>query len=229
VLRLKGSPATSQPAFAAGHQARYPAGYTTTAGGGPAIWLAFPLPFGCRHSLPGRPVPAGELRFPHGRLTAASTCRGPRRGFHVPHASDTRRAGCPLYPGGNGVHTAIDETSAAACRLSRPASLSSRYPSPSREVAVTRHQQGFTGIHPPALPLTCDHWMEQQPLGFSLGSAPSRYQLRTPGRGPISNTDRESRFRHYPNLQSTYSLNACDLVSQLTSADPGIGRSWAMV
>ncbi len=65
--------------------------------------------------------------------------------------------------------------------------------------------------------------MEQRPLGFSLGFAPSRYQLRTPGRGPILNTDQESRFRHYPNLQSTYSLNACDLVSHLTSADEVFG------
>ena len=42
---VKGSPATSQPAFAAGHQARYPAGYTKTTGGGPAMWLRFPAAF----------------------------------------------------------------------------------------------------------------------------------------------------------------------------------------
>ena len=42
---VKGSPATSQPAFTAGHQARYPASYTKTTGRGPAVWLRFPAAF----------------------------------------------------------------------------------------------------------------------------------------------------------------------------------------
>ena len=33
---------------------------------------AFPLPFGRRHSLPGRPVPARESGFPYGRLAGGA-------------------------------------------------------------------------------------------------------------------------------------------------------------
>ena len=72
---FKGSPTTRQPAFAAGHQARYPASYTdarpleipVTDGS------AFLLPFGCRHSLPGCPVPATGFRLPCGWPTTTPT------------------------------------------------------------------------------------------------------------------------------------------------------------
>jgi hypothetical protein len=44
---------------------------------------------------------------------------------------------------------------------------------PSQGVRLTRHQRGFTDIHPmPSLPLTCDPRTERGPLGFSLSSAP---------------------------------------------------------
>ena len=40
-------------------------------------------------------------------------------------------------------------------------------------VRLTRHQQGFTGIHPiPSLPLTCDPRTDRGSLGFTLSSAP---------------------------------------------------------
>jgi hypothetical protein len=60
---------------------------------------------------------------------------------------------------------------------------------PTRDVRLTRHQQGFSVIHPSGLPLTCDTRSERAPLGFPLGFAPSRYQPRTPGRGQVWNTD----------------------------------------
>jgi hypothetical protein len=85
--------------------------------------------------------------------------------------------------------------------------------------------EGSLAFTLPALPLTCGHWTEQRPSGFPLGFAPSRFQPRTPGWGPVLNTDRESRLRHYPNLQSTYSLTACDLVSQRTSAEADVSPS----
>jgi len=43
-------------------------------------------PFGHRHSLPGHPVPAGELGLPCGRLTGPAARAGPQRGCHVPRA-----------------------------------------------------------------------------------------------------------------------------------------------
>jgi hypothetical protein len=46
----------------------------------------FPLPFDCRRSLLGHPMPAEELGPPCGRLTGQDLLPGPRRGYRVPHA-----------------------------------------------------------------------------------------------------------------------------------------------
>jgi hypothetical protein len=50
--------------------------------------------------------PPTELGLPHGRLTTTSWWT--RTGS--PHSTSARygRVGCPLYPGGDGVHTAIE-------------------------------------------------------------------------------------------------------------------------
>ena len=45
----------------------------------------------------GHPVPAGELRLPHGRPTGRRP-PGPQRGFHVPHERDTTGVGAPFTP-----------------------------------------------------------------------------------------------------------------------------------
>ena len=94
-----------------------------------------------------------------------------------------------------------------------------------------------------SLPLTCDPWAEQEPLGFSVSFAPRRrhyhptrtvmltrhphgfpvshpcpafpsYRRRTSRWGQVSDTDPKSRRRHQPTLQSTDSLTTCDLMSQ---------------
>ena len=58
------------------------------------------------------------------------------------------RVGCPLDPGGDGVHTAIEESSAAVCRLSAASPLSSPVllsaPGSCRNEASTR----VHSIHP---------------------------------------------------------------------------------
>src|SRR6202022_4872875 len=66
-----------------------------------------------------------------------------------------------------------------------------------RDVRLTRHQQGFRVIHPPGLPLTCGTRPERAPSGFSLSFAPGRYQPRTSGRGRVWNTNPKSRLRHH--------------------------------
>jgi len=53
-----------------------------------------------------RPVPAGELGLPPGRLTGP-TIRT-RRGFHVPHARDTTGVGAPSAPGRRCSHGRTD-------------------------------------------------------------------------------------------------------------------------
>ena len=132
------------------------------------------------------------------------------------------RVGCPLYPGGDGVHTVVDESSTAVRRFhgqplfvpgitTRPGGL------PSRGI-----NEGSFAFTQSALPLTCDTQSERVPLGFSLSFAPSHYWPRTSGRGPVSNTDQDLRLGHVPDLQSTYSLNTCDLVSQRSSTEEGM-------
>src|SRR5664279_3777404 len=64
-----------------------------------------------------------------------------------------------------------------------------------------------------SLPLTCDPWAEQEPLGFPVSFAPRRYRRRTSRWGQVTDTDPKSRLRHQPTLQSTDSLATCDLMS----------------
>jgi len=106
------------------------------------------------------------------------------------------RAGCPLYPGGDGVprdHRDVRDRRLPPCN-GWP--LPPRYRSPTRDVRLTRHQQGFRVIHPSGLPLACNPRSERAPSGFPLSFAPGRYQPRTSGRGRIWNTDPRSRLRH---------------------------------
>ena len=107
------------------------------------------------------------------------------------------RAGRPLYPGGDGVpcdHRRIRGRRLPPCN-GWP--LPPRYCQPTRDVRLTRHQQGFRIIHPSGLPLACDARSERAPLGFPLSFAPSRYQPRTSGRGRVWNTNPKSRLRHH--------------------------------
>src|SRR5215207_7400889 len=68
-LFLAGSPDSCQPSFESG-TSPYPASYPRHASWSPTHRrLGFLSPFGCRHSLLGHPLPAGELGLPHGRLT----------------------------------------------------------------------------------------------------------------------------------------------------------------
>jgi hypothetical protein len=81
------------------------------------MFPAFPFPFGRRHSLLGHPVPAKELSLPHGRPTTTKRWRT-RTGLPRSPRMRYGRVGCPLDPGGDGVHTVIDESLTAVCRLS---------------------------------------------------------------------------------------------------------------
>jgi hypothetical protein len=57
---------------------------------------------------------------------------------------------------------------------------------------LTRHQRGFTYVHPSGLPLACDHRMERQPLGFSL-------ELHTPPL-PATHVEVGTGIRYLPEL-----------------------------
>jgi hypothetical protein len=75
--------------------------------------------------------------------------------------------------------------------------LPPQYRTPTRDVRLTRHQQGFRVIHPSGLPLTCSPRSERAPSGFSLSFAPGRYQPRTSRRGRVWNTNPKSRPRRH--------------------------------
>ena len=64
---------------------------------------------------------------------------------------------------------------------------------PSQDVQLTRHQRGFTGIHPmPSLPLACGPRTERGLLGVPVSFAPDRrwrQQSRTSRWGQVSDTD----------------------------------------
>ena len=167
-----------QPAFAAGHQARYPAGYTRNdlaEGPGhhvPRFPASFrPPAFASWASCSRQGVePSSRSAYHHQRWrTRTGLPRSPRMRYS--------RVGCPLDPGGDGVHTVIDESLTAVCRLS----AASPFVSP---------------VLTFGLPLTCSPRTVREPLGFSLSFAPGNYSPRTSGRGPISDTDRELRLGH---------------------------------
>ena len=209
---FKGSPATRQPAFAAGHQARYPASYTESTG-----WrTGNALPLSCCLSAAGIGFlgvlfPPGNPAFLTVGLPAAPRRRS-RTLTGFPRSAHMRcgRAGCPLYPGGDGVpsgHRDVRDRRLPPCS-GWP--LPPRYRSPTRDVRLTRHQQGFRVIHPSGLPLTCGTRPERAPSGFPLSFAPGRYQPRTSGQGRVPNTNPKSRPRHHaePPIDETHSQRA---------------------
>ena len=99
----------------------------------------------------------------------------------------------PSVPRGRWCPHGRAQSLAAICRLPTARPLSSRRSTPSRDVQLTRHQRGFTGIHPmPSLPLACGPRTERAPLGFPVSFAPDRRwqrRSRTSRRGQVSDTD----------------------------------------
>ena len=98
-------------------------------------------------ALLGHPVPPGDcapltIGLPRHKQ------RGPDAGCPCSARVRHSRGGRPLYPGDGGASRA---TRASRDRRLPPCngwSLSPRYDSPSRDVLLTRHQQGFTGVRP---------------------------------------------------------------------------------
>ena len=87
-------------AFAPGHRARYPASYTNRSAGGRSTSSAFLSPFGCRPSLLGHPVPAGDLGLRYLRLTATTNGVADPDGVSVFRTHETRLGlGAPCTPG----------------------------------------------------------------------------------------------------------------------------------
>ena len=141
---------------------------------------AFLPPFGCRHSLLGHPVPARELGPPCGRLTGPPEDAPDPDGVSVFHTHEKRLGLGVLCTPETTVSTRSSDVLDRRLPLCNGMSLSPRYYHPSRRVTITRHQQGFTVIHPmPSLPFACDSQTERESLGFPLSFTPDRAR---PGR-----------------------------------------------
>jgi hypothetical protein len=174
----------------------------------------FLLPFGCRHSLLGHPVPPGAsapLAIGLQHTTAARTLAG----FPCSARVRTSWDGRPLYPGDSGVHTTAARSAVAACRFTAASPCHPGAAIRPGGVRVTRHHQGFTGIRPSSLPLTCDPGTDTGALGLSpeLHTPASRTRRRMSGRGQVANTDLKSHPRHH-RTSTTDLLITCDLTSQ---------------
>jgi len=130
------------------------------------------LPSISRIRLPSAPIESlrrldgGVLSPPHGHKAP--------RGARFPCFARMRPGwgGCPLDSGDDGVHATVAWSSVAACRLSTARSLRPRYHCPSQGLTMTKHQRGFTVVHPSSLPLACGPRTERGPLGFPLGFTP---------------------------------------------------------
>jgi hypothetical protein len=142
----------------------------------------FPLPFGCRPSLfepsCARPGVAPSSRSAY-RAPGART----RTGLSRSARTSCDRKGCPLNPGDDGAPAAATQIAGRRLPHRNGMSLHPGTTCHHPGLNVTRHQQGFTGVHPPGLPLTCNPRMARGSLGFPRSSAPRRYQQRTSGQG----------------------------------------------
>lgn len=98
--------------------------------------------------LLGRPVPARELGSPHSRLTSTPPARRTLTGFPCSARVRYGRVWVPSIPRGR--RCSHDRRDVHGRRLPLPNGqpLSPRHHHPSRSARLTRHQQGFTGIHP---------------------------------------------------------------------------------
>jgi hypothetical protein len=160
----------------------------------------FLLPFGRRRSLPGHPVPPGippllrsayRHQVPDHDGVSMFRTREMRLG---PGALSTPGTAVPSRPGGIPDRRLPPHSGR---------SLSPRYYRPSRGVSVTRHQQGFTGIHPsqPSPHLWSPDGTGTLGLFPELRTRLSRTQQRTSGRG---------RASALPGVTSSASLTSFD-------------------
>lgn len=118
---------------------------------------------------------------------------GLQRDFHVPHMQDTTGLGALFTPEQwcspdrnriSGRHS--PHSSGLPCTA-----LTASHP---RTLIVTRHQQGFTFVHPLGLPQPVTPGWNRGSWAASPGFVPRDYSRRTPGRGQVLSTDLRRRY-----------------------------------
>src|ERR1035438_2731649 len=189
--------------------------YETSSGGWPSS-SRFPAAFRPPAFASWASCPARELGPPCGRLTGPPESAPDPDGVSVFHTHEKRLGLGVLCTPETTVSTRSSDVLDRRLPHFSGMSLSPRYYHPPRGVTITRHQQGFTVIHPmPSLPFACDSQTERESLGFPLSFTPDRAR---PGRarqgrdGPWTLARITSSTSVKP--PSTCSLITCDLTSQ---------------
>jgi hypothetical protein len=142
---------------------------------------------------------------------------GPRRGFHVSRIRDTTGVGAPYTPRPVVFPRPTLTARSPLAASSNGQALSPWYPSRRPGLEITRHQQGFTCVHPSGLPLArCSPGRNGGPSAFSLGFAPPRTGPADARQsGDRSRTLIENYAPGITGLQPASSLAIRDLVSHV--------------
>jgi hypothetical protein len=185
---------------------------------GPVTCPRFLLPFGCRRSLLGRPVPSRIYALLAVGLPAAGQFCRTWTGFPCSALVRYDRCRAPPVPRGRGAHVAGIETSAITAAFQRRA-LFSGASSIHPEFWVTRLAEVHL-IRPSGLPLACNLRMDRRSLGFLPGFTPRRYQRRMPGAGTSVEHSLEANRRSFSTLHFGY-LTHYSATSRRTSGSPG--------
>jgi hypothetical protein len=150
---------------------------------------------------------------------------GPRRGYHVPHARAATREGA-LWTPGTTVLTPTEATTGRAPAASQRPVPAPRRTSHRQGSRLTRHQRGFKQFARPVFPSPVATRMERAALGLEPRASHPVDQEPTNARqggDRPSSTDLELHAQLTSvDLQSSSSLNACDLVSHVAE---GVVRS----
>jgi hypothetical protein len=119
--------------------------------------------------------PIRELGPPYGRLTGPPEGAPDPNGVSMFHTHEKRLGLGVLFTPGTAVSTRSRAILDRRLPYSNGLSLSPRCYCPPRKVSLTRHQQGFTVIHPmPSLPFACDSQTAWESLGFPVSFTPDR-------------------------------------------------------
>jgi hypothetical protein len=180
--------------FHARAPARYPASYTNRSAGADR-----PRPLSCRLSAAGLRFlgilyPPGTWAFVTSGLPPPTNGVADPDGVSAFRTHETRLGlGAPCTPG-----TVVSTRPHSILGRHRPPSNGPApchpgFSDPPQDGQLTRHQRGFTGIHPmPSLPLACGPRTERGLLGFPVSFAPDRRWRRRPRTsrwGQVSDTD----------------------------------------
>jgi hypothetical protein len=100
-----------------------------------------------------------------------ATCGADPDGVSMFRTRETRLGLGALCTPGTVVPAARPRMNPMTTAFQRPVPVTP-VPHPSRDAFLTRHQHGFTDVHPPSLPLACNPRTVRASLGFTLSFTP---------------------------------------------------------